>query len=56
MGETFQPLNQRDDPSHRPSVTPLQAAGALVILHRGHGHELLTALQAVWRDELWCLR
>lgn len=29
----------------------LQDTGALVILHRGCGHELLTALHALWFDE-----
>ena len=29
----------------------LQDTGALVILHRGYGHELLTALHALWFDE-----
>ena len=34
-----------------PYRDPLQIAGASVVLHRGYGHELLTALHAVWSDE-----
>lgn len=30
---------------------PLEAAGAAVVLHKGYGQNLLTALQAAWFDE-----